>query len=122
MKRDWEIIRQILLRLEEKASPNGTISMEVFGNFEPQDVGYNMRLLSEAGYIDAQILNTSDGSGKIGLAIAKSLTNEGHDLLDTIRSNTVWEKIKEKFESKGIDMTFELVMSVGKRVMENLLA
>lgn len=84
MKRDWEIIRQILFRLEEKDKPNSSINMNSFSDLDPQLVGYNMRLLDEAGYIEAKILNCSYGSGEIGMALANTLTNEGHNLLDTI--------------------------------------
>jgi hypothetical protein len=49
------------------------------------------------------------------------LTHSGHELLDTIRSNTVWSKIKDTFRAKSIEMTFDLVLQVGKKIMEGLL-
>jgi repressor of nif and glnA expression len=122
MFRDWEIIREILLRLEDGEKPNEHISAKEFKNFEEQSVAYNIRLLAEAGFIEAKISNLSDGSGKIGHAIAVRLTNSGHDLLDTIRNDTIWNKITEKFSDKGLNMTFDLVISVGKKIIESLLS
>lgn len=81
-----------------------------------------MRLLSEAGYIEAKIQNLHDGSGRIGVALATKMTNSGHNLLDTIRNETVWKKIKDKFSTSGIDMTFDLVIAAGKKIMEAMLA
>ena len=80
-----------------------------------------MRLLHEAGYIKANILESSEDDGRIVVALARSLTHSGHELLDTIRNDTVWRKIQEKFKSSGMEMTFDLVMMVGKKVMEKLL-
>lgn len=81
-----------------------------------------MRLLSEAGYIEARILVSNSGDGKINAAVALRLTNAGHDLLDTMRNQSVWNQVKEKFASKGIDMTFDLVVSVGKKIIEVMLS
>ncbi len=122
MQRNWEIIRKILLRLEESEKPNPYINANSFEGLEEQEVAYNMRLLSEAGYIEAKIQNLHDGSGKIGVALATKITNAGHNLLDTIRNDTVWRKIKDKFSKSGIDMTFDLVITAGKKIMESMLS
>lgn len=122
MKRNWEIVREILLRLEAVGSPNTYLNANAISEYPHQEVAYNMRLLSQAGYIKAKILESSTGSGEIGSALAIHLTNAGHELLDTIRSESVWSKITETFKSKGVDMTFDLVISIGKKVMENLLS
>ncbi|MGH8497285.1 MAG: DUF2513 domain-containing protein [Methylococcales bacterium] len=86
-----------------------------------QEVAYNMRLLSEAGYIKAIIVESSEGVGLIVAAIATRLTNPGHELLDTIRAESVWGKIKDTFKAKGVEMTFDLVISLGKKIAESLL-
>lgn len=121
MKRDWEIIRNILQRLEDKDSPNSYINMNDFPDHDAQAVGYNMKLLRQAGYIEAQILNSSEGDGAIKVALTNSMTSAGHDLLDTIRSKTVWTKIKDIASEKGLDLTFDVVSSIGKKVMESML-
>jgi hypothetical protein len=122
MQRNWEIIREILLQLEASNKANPSINANSFNGLEEQEVAYNMRLLSEAGYIEAKIQNLSDGSGRIGVALATKMTNAGHNLLDTIRNETVWKKIKDKFSTSGIDMTFDLVITAGKKIMEAMLA
>ncbi|RTT13496.1 DUF2513 domain-containing protein [Pseudomonas aeruginosa] len=121
MKRDWDIIRAILLELETSTTARTSLSMDAIEGLDAQEVAYNMQLLHEAGYIEASILNSHSGDGKINAALAKRLTNKGHDLLDSIRSETIWRKVKETFISKGVDMTFDLVISVGKKISENLL-
>jgi hypothetical protein len=121
MQRNWEVIRAILLKLEESNKASPFINASSFNGFDEQEVAYNMRLLSEAGYIEAKIKNLHDGSGRIGVALATKMTNSGHNLLDTIRTETVWKKIKDKFSTSGIDMTFDLVINAGKKIMEEML-
>ena len=121
MIKNWEIIREILLRLEAAATPNTVLNSKAIEGFPEQEVAYNMRLLSSAGYINANILESKSGDGHIAAALARSLTNAGHELLDTIRNDSVWSKTKETFKTKGLDMTFDLVITVGKKIMETLL-
>ena len=121
MIKNWTIIRDILLRLEATGTPNTALNANQFAEYTEQEVAYNMRLLCEAGYIKANILESKSGDGHIAAALARSLTNSGHDLLDTIRNDTVWVKIQDTFKSKGIDMTFDLVITAGKKIAENFL-
>ena len=40
----------------------------------------------------------------------------GHELLDAIRSDTVWNKTKQAIASKGLSMTFDVVKSVAASI------
>ena len=120
MKRDWEIIREILTTLEASETPNTVVDAENF-NQDMQNVAYNMRLLKDSGYIEANIMESSEGDNLIHAALATSLTNSGHDLLDMMCNDTMWTKIKEKIISSGINMTFDTVMLLGKRYIESTL-
>lgn len=121
MTRNWDLIREILLCLESSSTPTTVISAKDLPNYSEQEVAYNIRLLKEAGYIEANIQDSNSLDRRILLAIARRLTNKGHDLLDTIRNDGVWMKIKNRVESKGVDMTFDIVMSVGKKIIEAIL-
>ncbi len=81
-----------------------------------------MRLLRQGGFIKANILESNSGDGRINAALARSLTNSGHELLDTIRSDTVWEKVQEKFKASGVEMTFDLVIHTSRKIIESLLS
>ena len=122
MIRNWTIIRAILLNLEVASTPNSALNANSLPPHEEQEVAYNMRLLSEAGYIKATIFESHFGDGRIAAALAQSLTNSGHELLDTIRSDTVWGKIQDKFKANSIEMTFDLVLIAGKKIMEAMLS
>lgn len=122
MIKNWEIIREILVRLEESLTPNTELNAKIISAFPEQDVAYNMRLLHDAGYISAVFLETDGAEGLINFAHAKHLTNAGHELLEIMRNKTVWGKVKETFKTKGLEMSFDLVTTVGKKIMETILS
>jgi len=59
------------------------------------------------------LITAPTGDGHIAAAHASRLTNTGHEWLDTIRNETVWRKVQDTFKSKGLEMTFDLVIAVG---------
>ena len=121
MKKNWEVIREILIRLESSPTPNTALNAKSFPGYSEQEVAYHMRLLNDAGYVKANILESRSGDGHIAAALARQLTNSGHDLLDTIRNDTVWSKVKDKFATSGVEMTFDLIILTGKKIMESIL-
>lgn len=121
MKQDWTIIRDILLELERSPTPQVMLRPENLPQHDAQVVAYNMWLLDDAGYVKGRFLWSSSGDGRIGAAVVLSMTNAGHQLLSTIRNDTAWSKIKDTFKTKGVDMTFDLVLTVGQKVLQGML-
>lgn len=130
MKRDWDIVRLILTKLEDLPDSLSALSLIHFFTDEKTDlnrdfsardqqVSYNMELLIEAGLV----------VGKMSDAItlypkefqAERLTWAGHEFLDAIRDDTVWNKTKEIFKTKGLDMSFETIKTVATAAMTSML-
>lgn len=88
MERNWDTIRDILLEVESITEPTAVLRPE-------SDVGWryveHMVLLIDAGYCTGHVLR--DVSGWATASIT-SLTWEGYDLLDSIRDEDVWTKMK----------------------------
>jgi hypothetical protein len=122
MTRDWDRIRAILVRLEESSTPNSIVNMKDIDGIVKQTIAYNMPVLRNEDCIAANIHETSTDDNLIGAAIARKLTPKGHDLLDSIRIETLWNQIKDKLQFKGLHMTIDMVSSVGKRIMQSMLA
>jgi hypothetical protein len=113
MKRDWDVVRQVLLEIEE-----GNEGKATYGdNTDPVKTGHAF-LLRDAGYISAIDANTPSGRALIHPA----LTWVGHDLLDTIRSKTVWERVKQIAKDKGIELTFDAVKLLAVKALELVVA
>jgi hypothetical protein len=79
-----------------------------------------MCLLRDAGYIEARINESTSGNMLINLAAAQRLTNSGHDLLDLIRNDTLWVKVKAKIASKGLDITFDSIGIAANQIMKTM--
>ena len=109
MVRNWETIRSILLRLEAAETALTTVTLDQIDGIPPQEAGYHMMLLKEVGLIEATIVKTNSGDGKIGAAVARRLTWEGHEFLDKIRDPSMWGKIKLKVKEKGLDLGFDSI-------------
>jgi len=100
MKRDMELIRKILLYLEEKQDVSNWDAV-VIEKYDPKVISYHIKLLYQAGLIEAKPLNTKDS---YGMWLAKGLTWDGHEFLDSVKNDTVWEKVKEGIKSKGLEL------------------
>ncbi len=113
MKRDMELIRMILVQLEEKSSGLGTIDIVVNG-YKESEVGYNSALVVEAGLargIDVSHMGSRHPEWKLS-----TLTWEGHEFLDASREPTRWEKAKE-ISSKAGGLTLAVMQDVLKQLM-----
>lgn len=102
MKRDMDLIREVLLKVEELPFDGGFHEITVEGRTD-DEVTYHVMLLHEAGFIEAQDLTTMD-------CICwkpKRLTYSGHEFLDAARSDTVWQKAKEWTKKTTGTLTLE---------------
>lgn len=109
MKRDWELIRQILLRLEEKPDSSLLAPGSIEG-YPTEEVSYHLKILQEAGFIEAEF--------KGGLYWGKELTWLGHELLEIVRERSFWLKVKETVKNRGLGFTFEAIKTVAEELIK----
>lgn len=89
MKRDMDLIRDILFWMEEHEGGFPKIPEK-----SDREIGYHCHLLGDAGLIrtaDARSL-----SDTLPRAFPLSITSLGHDFIDSARSKTVWSTVKNK--------------------------
>jgi len=53
MQRNWDVIREILIKLEENNDLNSYLSADEVNDYDPRSVAFHMQLLNEAGLIRA---------------------------------------------------------------------
>lgn len=136
MKRDWDLLRKQLTDIEEERdvlgdipnAPQWTDQTEAeysrqyaeYRAIEGQIAGH-LELLVDNGYVEGvRVLRGVDGHVAFGLSSPR-LTMAGHDLLDTMRSKPVWEKIKATAQSKGIDLTFDAIKALGAWALKQVI-
>lgn len=89
MKRDMDLVRAILLAVEEG---HGDIDIQdglPGTEASAQELEYHLNLAQQAGLLDVAGVTLGGGYHIQGL------TWEGHDFLDTIRDPEVWKRTKE---------------------------
>lgn len=108
MKRNFDLVREILSAIEE-APPGRIIDGLNVDGFSPEEIGEHAILLQEAGLIEADIRRTRSPK-KPYLVIIRGLTWKGHDFLAASRDDTIWNLAKEKLIKPAGAMTFDVLL------------
>lgn len=116
MKRDLELIRKILINVE-RFSEEGSYDLDIPG-YSKAEIIYNSELLIGEGYIKGDLKTYLDGSKSLYL---ESLTWGGHDLLDSIRNESVWIKLKRTIEDSTGSVALETLKALGTKLTANYL-
>lgn len=119
MKRDWDLIRAILIQAENAGTGQLLTPEQITGGWDINSVVYQIRLLLDAGLIEGDVKDCCGGGPS--WAMIKRLTWNGHEFLDQIRSNQVWERVKATALEKGIDLTIDLTAKLAARFTKDLL-
>ncbi|MTW13424.1 DUF2513 domain-containing protein [Pseudoduganella eburnea] len=137
MKRDWDLLRKQLTDIEEGRDvfadvpkrlnrPNDMswaefdIKVAEQQNAEARIFGH-LELLIQKRYIDGlSVVRGADN--RFSYAVhGPRLTMDGHDLLDTMRSATIWESIKTTAKKKGVELTFEAIKVLAGAALKHAL-
>lgn len=111
MKRDMDLVRDLLFQIEEfDQGLGGDVEIEA-GDQEPQVVAEHLRLLLEARLIEGDAV--PDDQYAFDHILPTRLTWSGHDFLDTVRDPDIWKKTKEgALSAKGF--TLDLLQDLAK--------
>lgn len=114
MKRDMDLVRELLLKLESlEIRPGGVVHMmpddediQIPG-YGPDAIEYHAKLIISAGLIDSGKTRAMQG------ITFCALTWEGHDFLDAIRDPDIWAKTKKGAALAG-GFTVDLLRDLAK--------
>lgn len=115
MKRNMDLIREILLQKEADKTP--MVLPDCSGQ---EEFAYHVALLKEAGFVEAII--RPDRLGMPKAAQVLRLTWAGHDFLDAARNDTVWNMAKEKIIESGKSWTISMLTEVLKALAKQELS
>lgn len=118
MKLDWELVRLILLELESSADTTTILQPIDIAGYDRLLVSYHLRLLTEAGLVHGEC---SQPIGEPWCCYATSLTWGGHQLLETMRSKPMWNRIKTVAREKGLTLSFEVIKAVAAKVVAGIV-
>jgi hypothetical protein len=106
MKRDMDLVRKILLAMEE--NPDGFFNgIPAIKGYSADQVGYHVYLMLQAGLVEGSDVTPCGRQSPV--AIPSCLTWQGHEFLDACRNERVWAKAKEKLKLIGGDAPIEVI-------------
>lgn len=111
MKRDMDLVRDILMYLEEKPSWNGVLTNQFEGSEHDLAWHYHCMMLIDAGLVKGKIIPKSMSGDSFSVKV-NALSWSGHEFLETIRNDTVWSKTKSKIKQTSGTMSIEMIKSV----------
>jgi Hypothetical protein (DUF2513) len=113
MKRDWDVIRKILIALESKTD-RAPLRPEDISDVDSNLAAYNMHLLMQSNFIEGSASQSIGMGYQQPPIVGLSLTWRGHELLDSIRQDTTWNHVKTTAKEKGLDLTIDVVAAIVK--------
>jgi hypothetical protein len=119
MKRDMDLIRKLVLLLEERPSAWTPDPIEIEG-YTPVEIGYHSYLLVESGLANGTNITTMGND--LPEYSPTYLTPAGHDFADSIRTQYIWDEVKEDIKAKGLgSATLDIVKKlVDKKIKKHL--
>ncbi|WP_072520478.1 DUF2513 domain-containing protein [Gemella massiliensis] len=127
MKLNYELIRNLLLTAEDKEN-NSSLSQKELDEFIDKfdytfdELTYHLKRLEEADYIDVTIRYASN---QVYIYALNYITWDGHQFLDTIRSDKVWstsKKVANDLKVKSISAFTQIAFQVASNLISNYLS
>ena len=119
MKRDLDLMRDMMLRIEEETAGLRFLRRDSFLDIcaDKDVISYHLRILVEAGFIDAQDVSSNEGEDYA----VHGLTYAGCDYLDSVRSSSVWSQVKERLKKIGGIASTEIIKKVADSIAASQL-
>ncbi|WP_416729214.1 DUF2513 domain-containing protein [Fictibacillus sp. JL2B1089] len=108
MKRDMDLIRNILLEIEEKESATSWVTLSLEG-FSEEQVNYHLNLLDQVGFLEVKKLIQAP-------YLVRNLTMRGHDFLGSIRNDELYANLKSRLGETIKSLPLSVVSSVAIEV------
>ena len=117
MKRDIDLVRKILLFLEQDETEQETNTD--LSDVEEQILLYHAHILIQAEYLEGNI-STYESGEFAGDITSCELTWQGHEFLDSIRDKNVWGKISPVL-STSKNVSFFIVKEMAAEAFKRMI-
>lgn len=127
MKRDWDLLRKLLTEIEEDRTLFEDLSDKTkwidaiqLKKEEDRQLDH-LKLLIDGSFVEGVKVGIAM-NGQYTISITKPrLTMSGYDLLDIIRSPTLWKKITSFANKQGLELTILLVQKLASKALDTML-
>ncbi len=107
MKRDMDLIRRLLLEIEQRSDGFTGLTLKLEG-VDRKTIGYHLKIMNQG-----KLVHAYEGTSSAGLAFRPAgLTWDGHEFLDKIRDESTWTKAKAIAVEKGAGLSFDVLKAL----------
>ena len=117
MKRDWDLIRKMILAIED--SPSGWAPDLFFERYTEVQVGYHAWLLIDAGLARGREASARGSNAPKGMIT--SLTWAGHEFAEAVRNDKTWNKAMGTVKERVGDITFDILKQLLSSIIKAAL-
>lgn len=142
MKRDLDLYRDLLLSIERFSDPAEAVmpvtrtdgitlydaeESELPATIRDADPAVVLRhciLATQDGLLDAQIMNARadrSGDGRVNRLLVAGLTSDGHDFLDSVRGESIYQQAKDRVLSVAGSVSPSILKTVAEMLIRDKL-
>ena len=118
MKRDLDLVRQLMLQIE--ALPAAPPVQYRMSEIEDPVLLAHLEMLIEAGLVSGRISRSQGARGDV--ISVSGLTWQGHEWVEMVRSQSLWNEVKSAVLDGGGVLTFELTRAMAAKLLRARLA
>ena len=118
MKRDLNLLRAILLRIEEidSLTIHSDVLLDLCG--DPNNLAFHIHLLVESGYLAIHDHVSYIGGERF---LISHITSSGCDYLDSVRNESIWNTTLQKIKDFGGTVSLDIVKDIGTALIRGQL-
>lgn len=119
MKRDYKLIRRILLMMEEQEPGDEGLALSALADdgCDAATVICHAELMMDEGLVAEHRLVT----GGSGTGVSLRLTSCGHDVLERIRDESFLERLLVEVRRQGLPLTLRVLTKVAESLLDKAL-
>lgn len=123
MKFSHDLARYIMLDIEKYPHISGPtkdyliIELEKEGYSDLNEIAYVTKKLYEGGLIEKE--SEIDPQGTVTNLVTGNLTFSGHQLLDNIKDDSIWEEVKERVTRETSSASLEILEIVAIDIIKS---
>lgn len=122
MKRDMDLVRRLMLAAEGQPAGEHFFARDIMqADDDGAVIAEHVHLLFDAGYLTGDPDRTIAILPHPGRVLITGITWRGHEFLDAVRDDTVWQKTKAKLTATGGSATLEIVTQVATSILKQML-
>lgn len=119
MKLNADCIRDVMICIEENLEYNTEWTIKTLHDFLPEytfeELSYTCQKLNEGGLLNVMTVPMMSYI-EPQIARVQSLTFDGHEYLETIRSPKIWQQTKEYIKSTSLGVSIAVIGEIAKRL------